>query len=70
MYYKCQSSLFNLGVDRIMGEINTTPSSAGRVLNSSKIDPDKIFIEKFGSGWKADKDYISALELIKLIEGN
>ena len=34
-----------------MNEITSVASSAGRVLNSSRINPDDIFSKKFGARW-------------------
>lgn len=34
-----------------MGEIKTESTSAGRVINTSRINPDDVFVRKFGERW-------------------
>ena len=39
-----------------MSKIITASTSAGRVVNSSRINPDEIFTEKFGERWTAYRE--------------
>ena len=34
-----------------MSELKTISTSAGRVINSARVNPDDIFVEKFGDKW-------------------
>ena len=39
-----------------MGKTFTASTSAGRVVNSSRVNPDEIFVEKFGSRWTSYRE--------------